>query len=338
MSDIAFQVIAEKIHCTRVFKRGGKFVKTLEDGEAIVYRSGGEERTLPIPEHFQQTAEWEKGSIKHCQVAVWQGFYGEGDGKAAGADYIQALAKSQEANGANFLDVNVDEYSTDDEERCKLIAWTINIAQEASKVPISVDSSNMAILRAGLEACDRANGKPMINSVSLEREEGVALAGEFETAVVASAAGKESLPSDTEGRLANLAEIMPAVQNAGVALAAIHIDPLVFPVSTDSNNGKSFIESVKAIRETYGPDVHITGGLSNVSFGMPNRKLINQVFTALAVDDGVDSGIVDPGQINADILASLDRETEGFKLAAALVRGEDEFGMDFITACRAGTV
>ncbi|MCE9614321.1 MAG: dihydropteroate synthase [Lentisphaerae bacterium] len=339
MSSIPFAVIAEKIHCTRVFKRGGAQVKVLDNGaEVVVYKSAGKECYLPIPDHVKETAGWKKGSVKHCAVAMWQGVHGDAPARQAGIDYLQSLARSQEKEGGTFLDINVDEFSTDIAEREQLIRWVVGIVQQASTLPMSIDSSNMQILRAGLGACDRARGKPMINSVSLEREEAVALAAEFEAAVVASAAGKERLPANTEERLQNLGVLIPKLQQAGIALPDIHIDPLVFPISTDMNNGKSFIEAVAAIRRQYGPTVHITGGLSNVSFGMPARKLINQVFTWLAVQAGADSGIVDPAHINGKILSGLDPKAEDFELARAMLMGEDEYGMNFITATRDGRI
>ncbi len=339
MSGIRFAVIAEKIHCTRIFKRGGALVQALPDGsEAIRFRHAGAERLLPIPARFQDSAEWRKGSVKHCAVAIWQGVYGEGEARQAGEDYIGALAAAQERDGGAYLDINVDEFSTDVAERQALIRWTVGVAQAASSLPMSIDSSNLEILRAGLEACDRARGKPMINSVSLEREEAVALAGEYKAAVVASAAGRERLPANTAERLENLAVLIPRLQGAGVPLADVHIDPLVFPISTDSSNGPAFLEAVAAIRKLYGPEVHITGGFSNVSFGMPARKLINQVFTLLAVQAGADSGIVDPAHINGAILAALDETAEPFLLAKALLTGQDDFGMEFITATRDGRI
>jgi 5-methyltetrahydrofolate--homocysteine methyltransferase len=116
----------------------------------------------------------------------------------------------------------------------------------------------------------------------------------------------------------------------------MHIDPLVFPISVDGQNGPDFLNSCRAVRQAFGPDVHLVAGLSNVSFGMPNRKLINQVFAWLAVEAGADGGIVDPSQINADILSGLDPDAEDFALARALLLGEDEFGMNYIMAMRAG--
>lgn len=329
-------VVGENIHCTRVYKVGGNFVKPHGNGHAIVYGGKSDTRYLPIPSRFLETADWAAGKIKHCAVAVWQGLYGDAAGKAAAVDYLQYLAARQEATDASFLDVNVDEFCTDIEERCRAIKWVAGVVQAKSKLPLSIDSSNPAILRAGLEACDQSRGRPMVNSVSLERKDAIPVAAEFKAVVIASAAGEKDLPCDTAQRLANINRLMPMLDAAGIKGAAIYVDPLVFPVATDSNNAQSFIESVAAIRKTYGPEIHITGGLSNVSFGMPARKLINQVFTWMVVEAGGDSGILDPLQMNAKILAAVDTTSEPFKLAKALLTGEDMFGVEFITAHREG--
>jgi 5-methyltetrahydrofolate--homocysteine methyltransferase len=206
--------------------------------------------------------------------------------------------------------------------------WTVGIVQKAVKTPVSVDSSNEAILNAGLEVTDKSRGKPMVNSVSLERVSAIDIAAKHKAVVIASAAGEKGLPSSTEEKLANLAELMKKLKSAGFADDDIYIDPLVFPISTDGNNGKAFLEAVSAIRKTYGPAIHISGGFSNVSFGMPARKLMN----------GADSGIVDSMQINENILRKMDTNSEGFKLAKALLLGEDEYGMEFITASRDGRI
>lgn len=332
-----FIVIGENIHCTRIYKVGGAFVKPVEGGgHAIVYGEKGASRFLPVPKIFMEGADWQAGKVKHCAVAAWQGFHGDAAGKAAAVDYLQFLAHKQEAADAGFLDVNVDEYSTDIAERIKIIQWVAEVVQQASKLPLSIDSSNPAILRAGLAACDKSRGRPMVNSVSLERIDSIPVAAEFKAVVVASAAGEKDLPSTTQGRLDNLAQLYPHLESVGIRGDAIYIDPLVFPVATDSVNAQNFLDAVVAIRRTYGPEIHITGGLSNVSFGMPNRKLINQVFADLAVQNGADSGIVDPLQINGRILAALDRTTESYRLAQALLSGQDEFGGEYLIAHREG--
>ena len=337
MSTPRFIAIGENIHCTRIYKVGGAFVKKTEAGtDAIVYASGGTTRNLPIPERFTKTADWEAGKVKHCAVAIWQGMNGTDPDRAAAVEYLQTLARKQEAAGAGFLDVNVDEYTTEAPEKLKAIRWLCGHVQGATKVPLSIDSSNPDLLRAGLDACDKKLGRAMINSVSLERPDAVRLAAEYKAAVIASAAGEKGLPNSLEERLANVARLMPLLRAAGIPDDAIYIDPLVFPVATDSTNGRSFLDSVAALRKAYGKDIHITGGLSNVSFGLPNRKLINQVFTWLAVEAGADSGIVDPLQINARVLAELDTKSEPFRLAKDLLTGEDAFGGEFIMAHREG--
>jgi 5-methyltetrahydrofolate--homocysteine methyltransferase len=333
----SFISVGENIHCTRIYKVGGKFCKDMGDGTfGIAYKTDEGEKFLPVPEAFMTSADWESGKVKHCAVAIWQGVYGDAEGQAVGVDYLQNLARRQEAAGATYLDINVDEFSTDIEERVKLMTWTVDVVQRAVSIPMSIDSSNVEILKAGLDACDQGRGRPMVNSVSLERADAVAVAKAANAVVIASAAGADSLPNAIEERLTNIDAIYERLTAEGFAPADIHIDPLVFPISTDAQNGVRFLDTVKAVREKYGPEIHIVAGLSNVSFGMPNRKLINQVYTYLSVEAGGDGGIVDPMQINVDILKGTDVESEAFGLAKALLLGEDDFGMEYIMASRDG--
>jgi cobalamin-dependent methionine synthase I len=329
-----FITVGENIHCTRIYKVGGLHVKEQDDGHVITFPGGA----LPVPPVFTENADWAAGKVKHCAVAIWQGNYGDAAGRAAGKAYLQAAAQAQVAAGADYLDINVDEFSTDVAERVTLMRWTVGVVQDAVRIPVSVDSSNVEILRAGLEAANPARGKPMVNSVSLERADAIAVSAEHKAVVIASPATAGGLPSGVDDRLENFRLLMPRLRDAGFAPGEIHADPLVFPISVDGANGPNFLDSVRALRGEFGPDIHIVAGLSNISFGMPNRKLINQVFTWLAVQAGADGGIVDPAQINVKILRGMDPETEAFRLAKALLMGEDEFGMHFITAVREKTI
>jgi len=330
-----FIIVGENVHCTRVYKVGGRFVKPLEAGDYVIeYSTPAGKRRLPVPSVFTENADRQSGKVKHCAVAIWQGCYGDDAGKVAGIDYLRNLAVRQESAGTAYLDVNVDEFSTDEDERVRLMKWTVETVQQAVSIPVSVDSSNAAILRAGLESRDTSRGRAMVNSVSLERTGAIDLAAEFNAVVIASAAGEKDLPSAVADRMRNIDALIQKLIAAGFEYPDIHVDPLVFPISTDGNNGKNFLNTVSAVREKYGGDIHIIAGLSNVSFGMPNRKLINQVYARLAVESGADGGIVDPLQINAKTLEAMDPESEPYELARALLMGEDEYGMNFISACR----
>ncbi|MEI7435951.1 MAG: dihydropteroate synthase [bacterium] len=332
-----FQIVGENIHCTRVFKVGGAFARQLPDGRGvIVYGDKESLRELPVPPVYRDGVEWAGGKVKHCAVAIWQGLHGDSAGRAAGEDYLRFMAKRQTAAGAAYLDLNVDEFSTDADEKHRAVIRVAEIMQSSSSLPLSIDSSQTTVLRAGLAACDRARAKPMVNSVSLERPEAIAIAAEFGAVVIASAASEHDLPHTTEERLANVARLMAKLEAAGLRGGAIYVDPLVFPVATDVQNPVSFLNAVRALRTTYGEGIHITGGLSNVSFGMPCRKIVNQVFTWLALEAGADSAIVDPTQINDRVLAALDTRSEPFRLAHGLLTGADEFGAEFIAAHRDG--
>ena len=121
----------------------------------------------------------------------------------------------------------------------------------------------------------------------------------------------------------------------GLPLGSLHVDPLVIPIGVDPMAGGAFMDAVSTIRERFGAEIHITGGVSNISFGLPARRVITDVFLDLCVESGLDSGIIDPV---ADVAAALnpDRESEPYTLARAMLTGEDAFGMQFIEAYRAG--
>ena len=334
-----FISVGENIHCTRIYKVGGAFVKSLDKNtHVITYQEEGREKHLPIPARFVDSSDWKNGKVKHAAVAMWQGLNGNEEQRQAGVEYLHHMVRRQEAHGASFVDLNVDEYSTDIGERKDLIRWAAGIIQQVSTVPLSIDSSNVEILEAGLEACDPAKGKPMVNSVSLERKDALRIAESAAAVVIAAATGETSMPTDKGERIANLKALIGLLEGSGFTYDRIYLDPLVFPVSVDPANGLMVLETVEELRKIYGEDIHFAPGLSNISYGMPKRKLINQVFTHLCVKRGLDGGIVDPIQINQNALDHLDPASEDFRITEAFLTGQDQYGMNYISAVRGGKI
>jgi len=334
-----FTIIGENIHTTRVVRRNGVRATTLEDGtEAVRYRDieTGEPRLLTVPEHFKKTQPYQQGMLKHFMIAAWKGVHGEADEQAEGAAYVHNEARRQIAAGARFLDLNVDEASYRLEEQKKAMEWMVRTTQQVSTVPPSVDSSNAEIIATGLAAYDGGSDRPMLNSVALERLDALDLATEHDARVVITAAKVDGMPSSAEERLENVGKVMEAALSKGIAKSDIYVDPLFFPISVDSTYGRHSFDAIKLIRQEFGNEIHITGGMSNVSFGLPKRALINDVFLYWAIDAGADSGIVDPVQTPVEKVFELDLESEPVRLATALLMGEDDFCMNYIGAYRAG--
>jgi 5-methyltetrahydrofolate--homocysteine methyltransferase len=334
----SFIVVGENIHCTRIVKSGGKHAVALPGGgEGVRFTYQGAERVLPVPANWSATSPaYDDGKIRHVQLAVWQARQGSGEDRQTGLDYLAWAAERQIENGATFLDVNVDEYSNDPAERAEVMTWLASFLAERYETPLSIDSSTTEVLAAGLERC-RAGTAPMVNSVSLEREDALEVVVEYGAEAIVSAAAKEGLPSGVEDRLENFGGIIEKLEAAGMERPKMHLDALVLPISVDPNNGKTFLEaSAQAARRFAG--VNLTGGLSNVSFGMPNRKLLNMVFCYLFVEHGGTGGIIDPVSMSPTAIGALDPADDGFQLAKNVLEGVDQFGMEYIAACREGRI
>jgi hypothetical protein len=334
-----FIVIGENIHTSRVVKLDGVRIGETAAGEAAVrvpLPDGGED-LLQVQPAIRDTREFAAGRVKHVMVAVHEGVTGGPQADLA-ATYVRWMATRQIAGGASYLDLNVDEVSPDVDGRLAAMAWLVPIVGPVSSVPLSIDSSDSAVMQVGLDLVDPAwggGGKPLLNSAAADRQDVLDLAASRGCPVVLSSTG-ETMPSGTDERMVRAIEMIEMAQGHGLALGDLHVDPLVIPIGVDAEAGAAYLEAVRQLRERYGPELHITGGVSNVSFGMPARRLISDVFLDLCVQAGQDSGIVDP--VAADIAAALrpDRDAEPYRLAADLLTGVDAFGVEFIEAFRAG--
>ncbi len=245
-------------------------------------------------------------------------------------NYIAWAIKNQETHGAQIIDLCVDEMSVYPEERHEWIKWTVQTAQKITDKIVAIDSSDSTTIFAGLEAHDGSKNRAAINSFNLEdgRQDLVPMAKEHNALLFANASGNAGMPQNAEERIANLVTCMDMMDKEGIAVEDRFLDPLVFPVGAGPDFGGHYLDAVRELRKMY-PDVHIFGGHSNVSFGLPNRKLLNEVFVSLAIVAGCDAMMIDPVMNGADGLTS-------FKFAAEALLGRDEYSMKYLKFIRGG--
>jgi 5-methyltetrahydrofolate--homocysteine methyltransferase len=333
-----FNIVGENIHATRVLLRNGRRAVTLDDGtEAVPFKDeSGERRYLTIPEWYKSTQPYEQGQIKHFMIAMRKGIGDDPAEREEGAAYLHYEVRRLVEAGSRYLDINADEvhYNLEIQKRC--IRWAVETVQEVSPIPPSVDSSNSEIIAEGLAAYDGRAGRPLVNSLALERLETLDMVIEHKARVIVMATSGTGMPENAEQRVDNINTIMEHVRSRGVPLEDVYIDAIVFPISVDAQNGNRYLDAVRAIRETYGNEIHIGMGLSNVSFGMPKRRLINEAFIHLGLEAGVDSGLIDPVQTRLDSVFDLDTESGPVKLASDMLVGRDEFCVNYIQAFRDG--
>ena len=333
-----FYVIGENIHTTRVVLREGKLVATAPDGrESVRYvTSAGETRYLPVFEELKTRQDYGEGKVKHVMSAVRMAMEGSPEDAAEAVTYLQALADRQIRAGADYLDLNVDELSWNRKEQVAAMQWLVEAMEPMSPVPLAIDSSSLEILEAGIRSCSGRAGKPLLNSASLERIEALELASRLELPVVVTAAGASGMPSNAEERIENASQMIDAALAKGIPLERMFVDTLVFPVAVDSAFVGHCLDAFRGLRAKYGERLHLTGGLSNVSFGIPCRKLINEVFLNLAVEAGTDSGIVDPVATKLNQVFRADKGSAQYRLAEDALLGRDPGCMNYLMAYREG--
>ena len=333
-----FSIIGENIHTTRIVLRDGKRHKTLENGdEVILYTEvNGNQNQISVPDWFKKTQPYEQGQVKHFMIAVLEAINGDKAIQHESASFVQAEALRQIRAGADFLDLNVDEVSYKIDIQKEAIRWLVSVVQEVSTVPLSIDSSNSEIIAAGLSQIDSSLGKTLINSVALERLETFDLVEKYDAKAIITAAGESQMPTNDIERLENVLRLLEEADRRGIKQEDIFVDLLVFPISVDGSYGLDYLNAVKMLREEKGDEIQITGGLSNVSFGLPMRKIINETFIKLSLEYGADSGIIDPIQTDVTKASSINIDAEPHRFARDMLLGEDEFCMNYIKAYNEG--
>ena len=235
---------------------------------------------------------------------------------------IQKTAKDQAEAGADYIDVNAGVFVGQEVE---YLTWLVETVQSVVDKPCAIDSPDPEAIRAAMAV--HKGPAPMINSISLEQERWeklLPLVGGTDNKVVALCMSDEGMPETKDQRLTIAEKLIDGLTQTGVKLENIFVDPLVQPVATNNNFGLEFIDSVEEIMARW-PGVHTICGLSNISYGLPARKFLNQSFVTLAIGRGLDGAIINP----------LDSRMTAAIIAAEALMGKDDFCMKYLTAYRA---
>jgi len=245
--------------------------------------------------------------------------------KERNRDYFQKLAREQVESGAQMLDINVGTFRKDEAEYMK---WMVNTIQEVVNVPLCIDSANYLAIKEGLDAYNWKTGKPLINSVTCEEEKLrliLPLVKKYQCSVIALAMDDNGIPSESSGRIKILEELIKKFIKQDIPLENIYLDPLVLPVSSNIQNGNITLEVLRKIKESH-PDIKTVMGLSNVSFGLPERRIVNQSFVVLAMASGLDAAILD----------STDKVMTSLIRASNVLLGYDNYCLKYLEDFRNG--
>ena len=235
---------------------------------------------------------------------------------------IKKVAKDEFDAGANYIDVNAGIFVGKEPE---YLTWLVETVQQSVEAPCAIDSPDPKAIEAALKV---HKGIPMINSISLEKERYeklLPIISGTEYKIIALCMSDEGMPETTDQRMTIADKLINGLVQNGIALGNIYVDPLVQPVATNSRFGVEFLDAVEKIMTTF-DRVHTICGLSNISYGLPERKFMNQVFMAMAIAKGLDGAIINP----------LDKAMMANIIAAETLIGTDEFCMKYLDAYREG--
>jgi len=244
--------------------------------------------------------------------------------EARDIEYIQNEVRIQSEAGAHYIDVNAGAFAGDESD---YLRWMVEAVQEITDLPLSIDSPDPAVIEKVLPV---VNKPPMINSVTLEptRLEGILpLAAKRGAKLIGLCQSEQMMAETADDKVRLAGQLVERVVLAGVPLGHLYIDPLVYPLATHPRAAMASLEAIKRIMEEFA-GLHTICGLTNVSYGLPERKLINRTFLVAAISRGLDAAILDP--TDAALFAAL-------KAGLALA-GRDDYCMDYIAAFRAGRV
>ena len=228
-------------------------------------------------------------------------------------DYVLELAESQIRAGAEVLDVNVGYPGVDD---VILLPETVRAIIDNFDIPLCLDSPNPKAIESALKA---AGGKCLINSINGEEKSMNALlhiAREYDAAIIGLCMDDDGITQDPQKRLSIAEKILARAVREGIKTENVIIDPLAMAVSADPRACIITLETIRLVHEKLG--LNITLGASNISFGLPNREVLNSVFMSLSIVNGLTCPIANPEKITAAVRAT------------DLIRGRDDYAVRFV--------
>ncbi|MDP3804500.1 MAG: dihydropteroate synthase [Candidatus Omnitrophota bacterium] len=244
--------------------------------------------------------------------------------KNRNASHILKEVRAQLENGANFIDINCALTSGDEVQD---IDWLVSVIQsQINDVSLCIDSPNCLAIERALKVY-KAKGELMINSITADEDrikKILPLAIAHNAKLVALTMDEHGMPDDAHGRFEIAKKIVSRVKKDGFMEEDLYFDPLVRPIATEPKQAKEFLKAIPMIKSL--GKVKTICGLSNVSFGLPNRRLINSSFLAMAIAAGLDAAILDP--LDNRIISSLK--------ASQTLMGMDEYCADYIKFFREG--
>ena len=242
--------------------------------------------------------------------------------KTRDKNFIQDLALQQVKSGANWLDVNSGISSDRETEE---LVWLVNTVQAVTDIPLCLDSPSPDALVA---AIDHTNAVPMINSINGESkrlESLLPIVRDRQCPVIMLAMDEQGIPKTAEERINIISRIVNRAKSMEIKEELLYADPLIMAQSVDTESTNMALHTIEMIRSEF-PGIHIVSGLSNVSFGLPARSLINRVFVTLALKAGLDTAILDP----------MDRVLMSVIMATEMLIGKDRFCLKYTEAFRKG--
>jgi cobalamin-dependent methionine synthase I len=237
--------------------------------------------------------------------------------------FLRELAKTQFGCGAQMLDVNAGVAGGNEIED---LPWVVEIVQKEVALPLMVDSANPDALKAALSVY-RHPDAPILNSISGEEEKWkklYPLIAEKRCKAVVLLMDDQGIPKTTEERIAVAKRLFERLTGGGIPSENIYFDPLVLSVAVEPDAGMTTLETIKSLRSDF-QGSHITCGVSNVSMGLPGRKLINRTFLTMAIAAGLDTLLIDV----------RDQALMSSVYAAKTLLHQDPYCLEYLKAYRA---